>query len=290
MKGLRKAWVAGMRITIDESMVKYNGKSVGFVQYLPAKPIKHGIKNFSVCCSYSAFLLGYEVYLGKQNYGLDDGSSKNVVLRLLDQTGLLLTRGRVLYADNWYASLSLAKDLYENFGWTMLGTITPTEKKKRTSEDIPFIKLSNGGLNDVTRGWFREAVLKVHTKRNEHYFIQTSTWKDRKQVMFLHTHVVGRSDGFSVKRNIKGNKNRVTFKSTRSQAKYVKYFNAVDRNDRDSSDYSVSQRTHRWYLRLYFFLLDRVIHGCFVVVVSLRAVYKRWDTFGKKWWEEKFPN
>ncbi len=28
----------------------------------------------------------------------------------------------------------------------------------------------------------------------------------------------------------------------------MKYFNAVDRNDRDSSDYSVSQRTHRWYV------------------------------------------
>ncbi len=125
-----------------------------------------------------------------------------------------MTRGRVLYINNWYTSLSLAKDLYENFSWTMLGTITPTEKKKRTGEDIPFIKLSNGALNDVTRGWFREAVLKVHTKRNEHYFIQASTWKDRKQVMFLHTHVMGRSNGFSVKRNVKGKKNRVTFKST----------------------------------------------------------------------------
>jgi len=32
----------------------------------------------------------------------------------------------------------------------------------------------------------------------------------------------------------------------------MKYFNAVDRNDRDSSDYTLSQRTHRWYVRLYF--------------------------------------
>ena len=97
--------------------------------------------------------------------------------------------------------------------------------------------------------------------------------------MFLHTHVVGRSHGFSVKRHVKGEKNRVTLKSTQSQAEYMKYFNAVDRNDRDSSDYSVSQRTHRWFLRLYFFLLDRVIHGCFVVVVSLTAGYKSWSTF-----------
>ena len=62
-----------MRITIDESMVKYNGKSVGFVQYLPAKPIKHGIKIFSVCCSYSAFLLGYDVYVGKENNSMENG-------------------------------------------------------------------------------------------------------------------------------------------------------------------------------------------------------------------------
>ena len=56
----------------------------------------------------------------------------------------------------------------------------------------------------------------------------------------------------SVKCHVKGKKSRVTFPSTRSQAVYMKYFNAVDRNDRDSSDYTMSQRTHRWYLRIYF--------------------------------------
>ena len=56
----------------------------------------------------------------------------------------------------------------------------------------------------------------------------------------------------SVKRHVKGHKSRVTFPSTRSQAEYMKYFNAVDRNDRDSSDYTMSQRTHRWYLRIHF--------------------------------------
>ena len=54
MKGCRKAWVAGKAVTIDESMIKYCGKMVSWVQYMPAKPIKHGIKVFALCCSLSA--------------------------------------------------------------------------------------------------------------------------------------------------------------------------------------------------------------------------------------------
>ena len=45
-KGLRRAWKSGQRVTIDESMIKYMGRAVPFVQYMPAKPIKHGIKVF----------------------------------------------------------------------------------------------------------------------------------------------------------------------------------------------------------------------------------------------------
>jgi len=43
-KGMRKVWTAGQHVTIDESMIKYCGRAVAFVQYMPAKPIKHGIK------------------------------------------------------------------------------------------------------------------------------------------------------------------------------------------------------------------------------------------------------
>ena len=41
-----------------------------------------------------------------------------------------------------------------------------TEKKSQEGNDIPFMKLLNGALYSVERGWFREAVLKVKTKKN----------------------------------------------------------------------------------------------------------------------------
>ena len=70
MKGIRRAWTAGKHVTIDESMIRYMGRAVAFVQYMPAKPIKHGIKVFAICCSMSAVLLGFKVYVGKED-GLD---------------------------------------------------------------------------------------------------------------------------------------------------------------------------------------------------------------------------
>jgi hypothetical protein len=36
--------------------------------------------------------------------------------------------------------------------------------------------------------------------------------------------------------------------------------NGIDRNDQDSRDYSTSIRTNRWYLRIFCWVLDQVIH------------------------------
>ena len=66
MKGLAAAWVAGKWITIDESMIKYKGKYVEFVQYMQDKPIKHGLKVFSCSCSVTAVTLSLIIYVGKE--------------------------------------------------------------------------------------------------------------------------------------------------------------------------------------------------------------------------------
>jgi hypothetical protein len=64
MGRIRSVWIAGDRVTIDESMIRYMGRAIAFIQYMPRKPIKHGIKVFDVCCSYTVVLLGFEVYCG----------------------------------------------------------------------------------------------------------------------------------------------------------------------------------------------------------------------------------
>ena len=86
-KNLQRAWTLGERIVIDESRIKYMGRAIAWVQYMPAKPIKHGIKVYALCCAYTGFLSSFEIYTGKTD--CVDGSAKEVVQRLLKAAGLI---------------------------------------------------------------------------------------------------------------------------------------------------------------------------------------------------------
>ena len=36
MKGMKKSWVAGKHVTIDKSMIRYMGRAISYVQYMPS--------------------------------------------------------------------------------------------------------------------------------------------------------------------------------------------------------------------------------------------------------------
>jgi hypothetical protein len=207
-KGLQKIWTTGQHITIDESMIKYCGRAVAFIQYMPAKPIKHGIKVFCVCCAISGIMLACEVYCGNKDKKTD-GTVVNVCDRLVKEAELMGPHGCSLYTDNYYMSMKLAKHLFEKYRWTMVGKIVPTDKKTREDHDIPFLKLSNGARNGLERGWFCEACLKLHAGQTQ-YYVQCTTWKDKKQVSFLSTNKVRWSEGMSVQRRVQGKRTRDT--------------------------------------------------------------------------------
>ena len=105
------------------------------------------------------------------------------------------------------------------------------------------------------------------------------------KVCFLHNSEVGYSDGLSVKRHVKGKKGRVEIDGPKAQAEYVKHFNAADRNDRDSVDYSTSIRTNRYYIRVFCWVLDRVVHTCYAVVIycaSMGVINEDWKCYKSK--------
>ena len=282
MSGINAAWQAGKYVTIDESMIKYMGRAISYVQYMPAKPIKHGIKVFVCCCALSAVILSFKVYVGKEEVGGGDGSAKSICIELLEKAGLTGQRGRTLYTDNWYTTMELAKHLWEKYRWTFCGTMTPTDKQSREDHDVPFLKLSNGALSNVERGWFREAVLKLKTATQKVFYVQHTTWKDKKQVCFLSTNSIGSSKNLFVQRSEKGKATRSTFPAPMAQQDYIEKYNAVDRNDQDSANWSTSIRTNRYYLRIFFWLLDRVIHCCYVIVCYL-ATFEVGDPKWKKY-------
>ena len=100
----------------------------------------------------------------------------------------------------------------------------------------------------------------------------------------MHNSKVDYSDGLPVKRHVKGKKGRVEIDGPKAQAEYVKYFNAADRNDRDSAGYLTSIRTNRYYIRIICWVLDRVVHTCFAVAIycaGMVVINADWKCYNK---------
>ena len=66
---------------------------------MPNNPIKHGIKVFALCCFYTGYLLGFEVYLRK-DAETTDNYALQVVDRLINKADIIHCKGRILYCDN----------------------------------------------------------------------------------------------------------------------------------------------------------------------------------------------
>ena len=67
-------------------------------------------------------------------------------------------------------------------------------------------------------------------------------------------------------------KKRKIIDSVRAQLEYVKWYNAVDRSDCDSADYSTTIRTDRYYIRIMCWALNRFtvsIVVCWFAVICL---------------------
>ena len=100
----------------------------------------------------------YLYVVGREN-GTMASTALAIVKRLIESTDLVQRKGRIVYTDNWYTRLVLAKVLFGKYSRLLVGTITPIDKKDRKLQDIPFLKLSNVALQKVVMGWILECNL-----------------------------------------------------------------------------------------------------------------------------------
>ena len=115
-------WITGERVCIGESMILYTGRAITFGQYIPLKHINNRIKLFMLTCK--SHTLGWEIYLGK-DHPLDS-SAEAIVVRLITNAGLTVQSGRIIYTDNCYTSIKLARTIFEKYNWLFVGTSAPT--------------------------------------------------------------------------------------------------------------------------------------------------------------------
>ena len=118
-------------------------------------------------------------------------------------------------------------------------TIIPINKSSRADEILPFLKLSNGTRNAVRRGWLREAAISFR-----HQQVRATMFSAQLGVInnffFLHNRNVGFSNCLSVMRHDYRQRIQEILAGIGVQIECVPYFNAVDKSDYDSGNYSAS--------------------------------------------------
>ena len=152
----------GENCTIDESMVRFKGR-LSFRQYLPAKPIKWGIKIWTLCGSTTGYAAKMQIYTGKVEGKEEKGLSHRVCMDLLRPwMGTWIH----CYMDNFYSSPTLFTDLRQR-GILACGTVRAN--RKGLPSDFK-------GKKKMARGEFSVAQKET---------LICSVWQDTKVVQTL---------------------------------------------------------------------------------------------------------
>ena len=168
LTNFRNKYVPNQQISIDESMISFKGR-LSFIQYLPKKPHKWGMKAWVLADSINGYTWGWHLYTGKE--GEDNrsvrGLAHRVVMGLVDNEQLK-QKGYIVYTDNFYSSPALFRELLQE-GFGAVGTVR--KDRRGIPEAVRSTVLQRGGVVSVRD----DCVLCLK-------------WKDKRDVMLLSTY------------------------------------------------------------------------------------------------------
>ena len=110
-------------VTVDEQLYPYRG-GCRFIQYMPSKPAKYGLKFWLLADASSYYVLHLQMYTGK-NESRTEELGMHVVLSL---TSHLYGIRRNITCDNFFTSLKLARKLSME-RMTLVGTIRSNRRE-----------------------------------------------------------------------------------------------------------------------------------------------------------------
>lgn len=125
-ENLAKYYIPGPNLTVDEQLVLFRGRC-SFLQYMPSKPGKYGLKLFWLCDADTFYPLKCIPYLGREDDNLgDEGLSQgaSIVVRLVQPyTG----KGRNVTIDNFFTDMKVVEKMTER-KTTIVGTVRRNKK------------------------------------------------------------------------------------------------------------------------------------------------------------------
>ena len=233
-------------LAIDETMLCFRGRFAG-KQYMPKKPVKWGIKAFSLADSSNGYLLNILLYTGAETL---DGTNyqfstlpqpARVVMHLLEP---YIHQGHHLFTDRYYSSIPLAQALHDN-ETAFTGTCV------RDRVDLP----------DIIRGGQTPGEGEVMAFRDDR--LMALTWRAKKKkapVVMLSTEcsaqmvtVPSRHSGAAAQ------------KKPIAVHTYNQNMNGVDISDQYTATYPFTRKTIKWWRKVFFWLIDLCVTNSYAV-------------------------
>lgn len=128
IENLQRYYIPGPYLTVDEQLIPFRGRC-SFIQYIPSKPGKYGLKVNWVCDSQNAYPLRGEVYTGKRTDPVRRQTNEmtvgaKTVMRLVEPyTG----KGRNVTVDNFFTD-NLVTERLRQKKTTLVGTVRRDKK------------------------------------------------------------------------------------------------------------------------------------------------------------------
>ncbi|XP_062583974.1 piggyBac transposable element-derived protein 4-like [Saccostrea cucullata] len=253
-KKFEEMYVPYGNATVDESMIKFKGR-LSFRQYLPAKPVKWGVKVWALAESDTGYLSKFQVYTGKEN-NQEKGLTHRVVMDLCHH---YFGSNLCVYMDNFYTSPELLNDLHIR-GIMACGTVR-VNRKGLPKHLLP----SKVGL--------QKHEFKVAQKDNLTYCV----WQDTKPVTVLSNFHDPTHRGQVSRRAAE---NRVV-QVPLMLADYQKNMKGVDLCDQMVGYYQLNYRSKKWWRRIFFYLMMASAHNAYIVAkdIHTHAARERWPGF-----------
>lgn len=142
-------------IAVDEAMIKFKGRC-SFLQYIPSKPCKWGIKAWALADSESFYLVNFDVYVGKD--GADGNARNNIPLGTKVVTKLVepyYKKRHHVYFDNYFTSVKLVESLARKKTYA-----TGTVRKERRGLPVPMKSLKMKQSGEM-RKWQKGRMMAV---------------------------------------------------------------------------------------------------------------------------------
>ncbi|XP_050502395.1 piggyBac transposable element-derived protein 4 isoform X4 [Diabrotica virgifera virgifera] len=220
----KSSYNLGEYTTIDEMLQPFRGRC-SFIQYMPSKPAKYGVKIFALCDARSFYTSNLEIYCGKQPDGpfATSNTPTDIVKRLISP---IEYSNRNLTIDNWYTSLPLAEYLLSK-KITVLGAI------KKNNSEIPkeFLPNKRRDVQSTLLGFQEDKMMISYVPRKNKAVILLSTLHD-------------------------DNKMDPDTKKPQAILDYNETKGGVDIVDKMCAAYSVSRKTRRWPCVIFYTLIN----------------------------------